>query len=593
MKKNIIIAILLFTPFSLVMGEQNNHLGTISSLSYTNDNNINAPIINSNIVANTIKDKNLRMQCSQFIDNILQIPSAVVWEYIDKINQKNQSILESDTNLYNQCLIDIAQLTPAFSHIKKLRALQHQKAVLGMQILHLIGTDTIDGALEIGTPGTYISTIRYATPINGPIYALSDKMSLVRQMIMAFCPDKASNGFLPYDIFVPLENYSPIKPEIIAPNSIDLAICTIGLHHITLENIDAFIASLAQSIRPGGYFVLREHNCFDNETLQIAHTAHTLFNLLISNASLEEEQTEYRNFQPLEYWITLLKKHGLILSKKTPLLQKGDPTLNTLLLFTKEPITTEEKIIHVSHQLKTNKKYVRDAIQTNLTTVEWFDVDASQDYGNFINHTPFYEYPWFSTAKTYASLFLKSWNVAAKKSGHLAVLTSPYTSMNTFIATSKIIECTIKGVISYPLHLLFSDEESSTIQLLIHDPDNKWQTINPTWKLIRHFQKSDLYLIEAPRYRCFLESMAHLEKTPNNCTIIEIAGQKDVQLKVNTNITNQTDIACDGCSILYSWQMPSQKEKIYYALSVESQKLLTVMRHLTHNHIQINYIHDF
>ena len=86
---------------------------------------------------------------------------------------------------------------------------------------------------------------------------------------------------------------------------------------------------------------------------------------------------EYRNFQPLSYWIELLKKHGFELTKENQLLQAGDPTLNTLLMFTRVAKTKDEQKQAVERELKNNDpNYLRSGIQTYLTSVEWFDVDA-------------------------------------------------------------------------------------------------------------------------------------------------------------------------------------------------------------------------
>ena len=285
--------------------------------------------------------------------------------------------------------------------------------------------------------------------------------------------------------------------------SLDLIICPIGLHHITPDKLDAFYTSLLQTVyAPNGLFILRDHDIRNEEIMANAHTAHTLFNLLIEEASLEDEQAEYRNFQPLQYWIDQLKKHGLSLCKKTPLLQKGDPTLNTLICFKKIPTNNQQQQTYLESKLNNESNYYRDKLQTYLTTIEWFDVDASQDYSNFINHTPFYEYPWLSTGYTYLKLLKNSYQVAAKKDGHLSALTSGYMPMNLFIAISKFIECSAKGVISYPLYKLFSGEESPKIRLLIEDKDEQFSLLSNKIQVVKKLKRvNNLYIVEVPRYK--------------------------------------------------------------------------------------------
>jgi len=548
----------------------------------------------SDHLVKSIARPDLREQCGQFIDNVLrQIPSKELWAYIDKRAQLNGTIFKSDARLYSQSLRDIHQLTPRLSTIQKLNALRFQKKMIGNQIKTLIGENkTIHGMLEIGGAGIYTSAIRSFTDIQGLVYAMDESTSAT-DCIKAFSKDKPLNGFLPYDTFIPLENNRPISKDKIADNSLDLVLCTIGLHHITPEKLEAFVASIAHTIRPGGHFILRDHNIINDDVLHLTHAAHTLFNLLMMNCTLEDEQAEYRNFQPIEHWIELLEKHGLKLSKKPPLLQQGDPTLNTMLLFTKMAQTPEERTSQIIRKLKTDNDYVRDAIQTNLTTTEWFDVDASQDYGDFINHTPFYEYPWFSTAKTYASLFIKSWQEAAKKKGHFAVLTSTYTPMNAFITASKIVECTAKGILSYPIYKLFSGQEPGTLKILVNDPSNLFTTLDPKITVVKKFKNSSLSLMEVPRYKEFLNIMLKTTTLSSNFSIVEIAGQKEIQVKVCKASSNKTNLYCDGCTSLYSWTMPSQENKMYYTLNVQIDKLPAIIKYLSANNVHILYIHDF
>lgn len=65
------------------------------------------------------------------------------------------------------------------------------------------------------------------------------------------------------------------------------------------------------------------------------------------------------------------------------MLQQGAPTLNTMVKFTKIAKTEEDQLSAISHTLTTKDGYVLDPMQTHLTSAEWFNVDASQEFGVF------------------------------------------------------------------------------------------------------------------------------------------------------------------------------------------------------------------
>ena len=229
-------------------------------------------------------NQTLRAACSSFIDNVLrQTPAKTLWAHVDNASQKNPKILQSDADLYKACLKDIAPLTPSFSAVQKIKALQFQKRVIADQIRELLGANQIiEGILEIGNPGTYTSTIMPFYQIQGPIYALTDTTG-ISDYIKAFSTSRPLNYFIAYDQRLPLNDYAPITSQTISDNSIDLALCTIGLHHIPQEKLDEFVASLARIIRPGGRFILRDHDIINDDIMHLAHAAHTLFNLLMLN----------------------------------------------------------------------------------------------------------------------------------------------------------------------------------------------------------------------------------------------------------------------------------------------------------------------
>ncbi len=530
----------------------------------------------------------LREQFSLFIDNVLkQVPSTDFFAHIDKM--PGIGFVPTDSDVYEQLLPEINALTPRFSLYYKMASLQNQKSVLSGQIQELLADKkSIDGCVEIGGPGTYTSCIKKFITVTGDIYAINDKQE-ASDRIKAFSFN-IKNGFLPYNHFVPLQDYASIAEEVIPSNSVDLVICAIGLHHIPVEKLSDFVASIHRILRPGGTFIVRDHDVINDDIMDLTHAAHSVYNLLMVNEPLENERAEFRNFKALSYWIELLQQHGFEVGSER-LLQKGDPTHNTMLKFTKIAQTEPEKVLQISHDISKEPGYQAKFIDTFLKTTEWFNVDMTQEYAKFIDYRPFYEFPWFESVGLYWDLFAKSWKVAAKKTSHWAVLSSTETGMNLFIGVTMTLEYVAKGIISWPIRMAIAGVAPDKITLFINDRDNNVESFDSRIKIAQQYANSSLKVIDTPRYKEFLDILVELKKS--NITILEIAGNKEIQIKVRKKNSIPMNLTIQGTAILYDWQIPTQQDYTYYALSVQVDKLLDVMRDFSAHGIEVLYVHDF
>ena len=398
------------------------------------------------------------------------------------------------------------------------------------------------------------------------------------------------NNFLAYDTFIPLNNYEPILPNDIPDNSLDVCVCFIGLHHIPEEKIENFVASIARVLRPGGIFLLREHDAHNEDVKALVYAAHSLFNALVPNETVETELNEYRNFHELTYWIDILAQHGLEVGQER-LLQDGDPTLNTMLTFTKLAKNESEQQIVSLKQLH-NQTDVRDLLQTYLTEPEWYNVDITQKYASLINHTPFFEFPYFSSISTYWKIYLSSFLVAARKQGILATLTSSYNLMNLFIGTTMSVEYAAKSIISIPVRWMYSGQEDHTIQVMLKDPSYELQSIDQDIGIVSEDTDIQIKLVTMPRYKKFTSIMEKL--ADSQIELYEIAGQKQIACKVRYQKTLHNrcqDIS--GCMPEYSWSIPTESDHLYATLTVQVDKLKQVIKELENRNIELIYIHDF
>lgn len=533
-----------------------------------------------------------RIAIASFIDNVLrQIPSESILNLVDHIKQNTgrRSPLD-DPQLYERIRTGVMPLKGRLSTIKVIKLINFQKQLLGKQIQALLGqAEIIQNCLEIGTPGTYSSTIR--NRINGNIYVLIEQPQATDILqAHSLSPSKKFKG---YDEFVALNDYEPISTKI--PNhSIDLIICTIGLHHVPVNKLDAFVDSIKRVLRPGGTFILREHNAHSPELVSLAYAAHSIYNAIIPQETVDSEMKETRNFQSLNYWKNLLEKHGFSIGSEE-YLQDGDSTLNTFIKCTKKCITLEDQKLNAAMQAQQHAGYSRDQVQTYLTTPEWNNVDAAQHYGEYINTIPFYEFPYMAHVKTFWKTFFNSWNCAAKeKGGNLKLLTSPnvilnYTLMNIFIGCFMTVEYSAKALISLPIRAMFSGAEATTLLALVHDPRDEITKIDPSI-VIKQKYDGNIKLVSIPRYIKFLASVKKLVNS--SVEFVKIANNENIVCKVRYKKDNVPSFKASW-EQKFTWQMPTLPEYNYAAYLIPVCELKEFIQILPKLSVELLYIHDF
>lgn len=210
-----------------------------------------------------------------------------------------------------------------------LPALKKQKKEMARQTLELIGDKKVlNGYAEIGSTGRYISQLRKSVTVNEPIYLIHDVPP------SNSIDDIMERGrFRKIGKFVALKNYRSIPQDEIAPNSLDMVTCYIGLHHCPLEILDGFVKSIFNVLRPGGFFILRDHDVKTPEMSTFVSLVHTVFNAG-TNISWEIEHADFKKFKSADEWALYLGQFGFNDSGKR-ILQHKDPSLNTLMAFIK------------------------------------------------------------------------------------------------------------------------------------------------------------------------------------------------------------------------------------------------------------------
>lgn len=270
-----------------------------------------------------------KMKFAGFLKNVLQrIDTDAFYTLLEDILKYN----DSHEEIYRELLARMPEIAPNpltdFHHI--LGSLSTIKADLGAQAVELLGSDVkkIDGLVEIGYPGRFIKGFKDHFKVTGKVVAVHEGEAIT-DFIQAGLPK-------PYDQFEKLDYKTPSLANL-DDNSADVITCYVGLHHFLKgEKLDAFLKDVRRVLRPGGRFLLVDHDVADKESLAMAHMAHMVFNA-VNGVSVEEEMSEVRDFHSMSHWKQALQKHDLAYSvaegPDVAMIRDGDPSLNRMVCF--------------------------------------------------------------------------------------------------------------------------------------------------------------------------------------------------------------------------------------------------------------------
>ena len=251
----------------------------------------------------------------------------------DELHDRIRTLVEkhdSDRVTYVTLQSELDSIKPALGDLTyALPALHKQKIIIANQTAELLDPDrSYEGYLEIGSSGRYLDSLEERLDINGE-----------RFMVAPIAPtnsifDIVDRGQLwQAGKFINLNKYRPQIRQEIPERSLDLVTVYIGFHHCPIDLRGEFFAAIRDSMKTGGYLIVRDHDARDEKMLRIVALAHDVFNMG-TNETWVYNEAELRNFYSLATLDSMLEAAGFK-SNGRQLLQEGDPTLNALMVYRK------------------------------------------------------------------------------------------------------------------------------------------------------------------------------------------------------------------------------------------------------------------
>lgn len=281
-----------------------------------------------------MRNEETKKQFAGFLEVVLQrVDTNKFYALLEDIMKYN----DSHEEIYHELCRRLPEILPgAIGSLRRiLNSLAVIKEDLAAQAKLLLGdVKEINGLVEIGYPGRFVGGFKKQYIVKGKVIAVDERQSL---------SDYIQTGFpRPYDEFQPFDYRHPHLSKL-ASASADVITCYVGLHHFPKDKLDAFLNDVRRVLRPGGHFLLVDHDIQDEVSLSMAYMAHMIFNA-VTGASLQEEMTEIRNFQPMTHWRDRLAKAGLgyaVVGPDVQMIRKGDPSRNRMVCFEKPTVSPQ------------------------------------------------------------------------------------------------------------------------------------------------------------------------------------------------------------------------------------------------------------
>jgi FAD/FMN-containing dehydrogenase len=235
---------------------------------------------------------------------------------------------QDEESIYRHIQRELPTIKPTLADLTyALPSLFKQKTEMTRQTLRLLaGRRQFNGYAEIGSKGRYYRGLAAALTLSGPLYFI-DEQPPSRSPVDVM--ERGQWGFVGKHLA--LNNYALDAFDPIADACLDFVGCYIGLHHMTHDQLRHFLASVHRIVRPGGVFIVRDHDVQNENLRALVSLAHTVFNAGLGE-SWQTNRAELRFFESASTWRARLHAAGFDDTGET-IFQANDPTDNALFCF--------------------------------------------------------------------------------------------------------------------------------------------------------------------------------------------------------------------------------------------------------------------
>jgi len=260
----------------------------------------------------------------------------------------------------------------------------------------------------------------------------------------------------------------------------------------------------------------------------------------------------------------------------------------------------------------TDKLHADDGEYTWYKLNEWMQVEILQIYGNSLEHTPWYRFPYTQFLKIYFDTLVQEAGIVNKKFG-------PKKAFGSMAFATSLVPGVVMAMLFGQIQLLalpllalpdssgFGEnyETSKTAeQLVVTRPadaaDIDWRTIDERISNVRCPTKG-LFTMSVPTFKPLTEILKKMAAQKTQLRVLEISHQRHIQVRVGLR-NRDTDLQMlnmlPGCEVMFDYKYPVDGTEddpcTMVSLCVSVPYVLSVLRACAgEGSIEVYQIYDF
>lgn len=397
------------------------------------------------------------------------------------------------------------------------------------------------------------------------------------------------NSLFPLGTFIPY-NFSQLTDVPIPSESIDLATCLMGLHHLPQDQLSIFLKMIYRILRPNGLFLFREHDAHEG-LKPLLDVAHMVFNV-VTGVDYQSEVNEIRAFRTIEEWRSCLREAGFV---DTFIYdeQEDDPT-DDIMIVMRKPSEEQRNVNDSVKEIVENGRYerIRAIPESNyFRPCEWFIVRICMQFGQYLNHTPFHRFPYMKFLFSYWSLFYTETNLVIQKFGlKSALMASPGFVMNGFVGILLSVAFLHMALISYLLLNFSGETKPEYEQLIVEQTEqiddenfNFQQSIHHRIDQVQILKEKSCYAIRTPKHHLYTSILNKLALHPAKFNLLRISDlHEQIQMELTVNNNDSQRLLWlkqyPHLNLIFEYKNPIDTNKTHLIVGVVIQSLFAFLR---------------
>jgi hypothetical protein len=270
--------------------------------------------------------------------------------------------------------------------------------------------------------------------------------------------------------------------------------------------------------------------------------------------------------------------------------QEGDPTKNALMVFRK-PLQSIEPMVAEYHRPDSNSV---------MTQPEWFFVDLFEEFGQFMKHTPWYQFPFDDFIRLTERIYRENREFALRSGVIDQKAFKDYDGMDKGLTMAVKILFKSMGFVANQIKKSLKHEHvHGKTYFGLNIPADKRAELPPEFLAELREVGNDLFLGQSERYLPFNDRMREL--AAQGLSPIDVAGHKTITVVLSSGSATLAPIPGVDATLMHSYQFPTATHQLatglsrahYHVIQIPVSQTAALINNAGAAGVRIQRFHDY